>query len=56
MKEIPAVSVIIAMYNTEKYVGDCLETLLAQTFKNFEVIVIDDCSTDNSNAIVKSYA
>ena len=54
-KFLPAVSVIIAMYNTEKYIGECLDSFLAQTFKNFEVIVIDDCSTDNGNAIVKSY-
>ena len=53
---IPAISVIIAMYNTEKYIGECLESFLAQTFQDFEVIVIDDCSTDNSNAVVTSYA
>lgn len=43
------------MYNAEKYVGDCLDSLLAQTFEDFEVIVVDDCSTDNSAEIVKSY-
>lgn len=51
----PAISVIIPMYNTERYIGECLESILAQTFKNFEVIVVDDCSTDNSVAIVESY-
>lgn len=51
----PAISVIIAMYNTEKYIGDCLESVLAQTFQDYEVIVVDDCSTDNGNSIVKSY-
>ncbi|MBQ7198179.1 MAG: glycosyltransferase [Selenomonadaceae bacterium] len=50
----PAISVIIAMYNTEKYIAQCLESLLAQTFQDFEVIVADDCSTDNSAAIVDS--
>ena len=49
------ISVIIAMYNTEKYIGECLESLLSQTFKEFEVIVMDDCSGDNSNAVAKSY-
>ncbi len=44
------------MYNTEKFIGECLDSLLNQTFTNFEVIVIDDCSTDNSAAIVESYA
>ena len=43
------------MYNTEKYVGACLTTILNQTFQNFEVIVVDDCSTDNSCAVVESF-
>lgn len=49
------VSVIIPMYNAEKYFGVCLESLLIQTFTDFEVIVVDDCSTDNSLAIAESY-
>ncbi len=44
------------MYNAEKYIGALLESILNQTFPNFEVIVVDDCSTDNSVAIVESYA
>lgn len=51
----PAISVIIPMYNREKYIGECLDSLLAQTLKNFEVIIIDDCSTDNSISVVESY-
>lgn len=43
------------MYNMEKYVAECLESILAQTFQDFEVIVIDDCSTDKSCAIVEEY-
>ena len=43
------------MYNTEKFVGACLESLLAQTFKDFEVIVADHCSTDKSCEVVESY-
>lgn len=39
----------------EKYVGECLESILEQTFQDFEVIVVDDCSTDNSRDIVESY-
>ena len=50
------ISVVIAMYNTEKYIGECLESFLAQTFQDFEVVVIDDCSTDSSATIVESYA
>ncbi len=51
----PAVSVVIPMYNAEKYIGECLDSLLNQTFKNFEVIIVNDCSTDNSCAVVESY-
>lgn len=54
--EIPAVSVIIPMYNAEKFIGACLNSILAQTFKNFEVIIVDDCSSDNGVAIVESFA
>lgn len=53
---LPAVSVIIPMYNVEKYIGETLDSLLAQTFQNFELIVVDDCSTDSSCAVVESYA
>ena len=51
----PAVSVIIPMYNAEDFIGECLDSLLAQMFKDFEVIVVDDCSDDNSVEIVESY-
>ena len=54
-KNVPAVSIVIPMYNMEKYVGECLNSILAQNFQDFEVIVVDDCSTDNSRAIVQSY-
>ena len=47
-KENPLVSVIIPMYNAEEYIEECLQNLLNQTLKNFEVIVVDDCSTDKS--------
>ena len=55
MANVPAISVIIPLYNAEKYFGECLESLLAQTFQDFEVIVINDCSTDNSRQIAESY-
>jgi len=54
-KGCPAVSVVIPLYNTEKYIGECLNTLLAQTFTDFEIVVVDDCSTDNSVAVVENY-
>ena len=51
----PAISVIIPMYNVEKYIGQCLGSLLSQTFQDFEAIVVDDCSTDNSVAEVEKF-
>ena len=49
------VSVIIPVYNTEKYLRKCLDSVLAQTLKEIEIICIDDGSTDNSLAILKEY-
>ena len=54
-KTIPAISIIIPMYNVEKYIGDCLDSILAQTFKDYEVIAVDDGSTDKTCEIVESY-
>lgn len=53
--DIPAISVIVPLYNAEKYIGECLDSILVQTFRDFEVIVVDDCSTDNSVVVVDSY-
>ena len=52
---MPAVSVIVPMYNVEKYIAETLDSILNQTFQDFEVIVVNDCSTDNSRAIAESY-
>ena len=52
---LPAVSVIIPMYNAEKYLNECIDSILEQTFKDFELIIVDDCSTDSSCEIVESY-
>ena len=54
-KFLPAVSVIVPMYNAEKYLPVCLESILIQTLADFEVIVVDDCSTDSSATIAESY-
>ena len=54
-KNVPQISVVVPMYNVEKYVGECLDSLLCQTFQDFEVIVVDDCSTDDSRIIVEKY-
>lgn len=48
-------SVIIPLFNAERYIGECLDSLLVQTLRDFEVIIVDDCSTDSSPALVESY-
>ena len=52
----PEISVVVPLFNAEKFIGECLESLRAQTFRDFEVVVVDDCSTDSSCAIVERYA
>ena len=49
----PKVSVIIPMYNTAKFISTCIESVLLQTLKEIEIIVIDDCSTDDSYEFVR---
>lgn len=51
----PAISVIMPVYNSEKYLHEAIESILNQTFKDFEFIIIDDASTDKSVKIIKSY-
>ena len=55
MKELPLISVVVPLYNDEEFIGELLDSLIKQTLKNFEVIIVDDCSTDNGVDIVKSY-
>ena len=49
-------SVIIPVYNSEKYLKECLDSLVNQTFKDFEIICINDGSTDNSKKLLEEYA
>jgi len=53
---IPKVSVIIPVYNTEEYIGETLNSIINQTLKEIEIIVINDGSTDNSLQIINEYA
>ena len=49
------VSVIVPVYNVEEYLASCLESILNQTYRDLEILCINDCSTDNSRAILKEY-
>lgn len=53
---MPKISVIIPVYNTEKYLSECLDSVLAQTFQDFEIICVNDGSTDNSAQVLSDYA
>ncbi|MBR0121131.1 MAG: glycosyltransferase family 2 protein [Clostridia bacterium] len=50
------ISIIMATYNAEKTVGFAVDSVLKQTYENFELLVINDCSTDSTEKIVKEYA
>lgn len=51
----PSISIIIPAYNVEQYIKKCLDSLLKQTFQNFEVIIVNDGSTDKTAAICNEY-
>lgn len=50
------VSIITPSYNAEKYLVHTIESVLAQTYQNWEMLIVDDCSPDNANQLIKSYA
>src|SRR5690554_6000206 len=51
----PLISLVIPMHNAEKFITECLDSAVSQTYKNLEIIVVDDASTDKSTQIVKEY-
>ena len=55
-KQTPLISVIMPLYNAERFVGESIENVLRQTVGDFELIVIDDASTDASAEIARAYA
>lgn len=49
------ISIIVVCYNHSKYVIDCLESILHQTYKNIQLLIVDDCSTDNSVEVISDW-
>jgi GT2 family glycosyltransferase len=56
MADAPTLSVVMTVYNTERYVAEAVESVLAQTFRDFEFVIVDDGSTDGSTTILNDYA
>src|SRR4029453_11001777 len=55
MNTAPLVSVVTPFYNTENYLAECMESVLAQTYQNWEYILVNNCSTDRSSDIAQQY-
>jgi glycosyltransferase involved in cell wall biosynthesis len=56
VKSLPLVSVVTPFYNTREYLAECIESVIRQTYTNWEYILVDNCSTDGSSDIAKKYA
>jgi glycosyltransferase involved in cell wall biosynthesis len=54
--EEPLVSVVTPVYNGEKYIAECIESVLAQTYSNWEYVIVNNCSTDRTPEIINSYS
>ena len=52
----PKISIIVPVYNSEKYLGACIDSILSQSFRDFELILVDDGSRDFSPHICDDYA
>ena len=55
MNNEPLVSVVMPAYNAEEYIGEAIESILAQTYKDFEFIIVDDGSKDRTKEIINEY-
>lgn len=54
-QDLPLVSIITPLYNCEKYIGETIQSVINQTYSNWEMIIVDDCSKDNGVKIVTKY-
>jgi glycosyltransferase involved in cell wall biosynthesis len=55
-EELPLVTVLTPVFNGEEYLAECIESVLSQTYKNWEYIIVNNCSTDGTQAIAERYA
>jgi len=55
MQNSPLISVLLPTYNCDKYINECIDSILCQTYSNFELLIIDNCSTDNTVNLIKEY-
>ena len=53
---MPLVSIVTPVYNNEEYLAECIESVLAQTYQNWDYIIVNNCSTDKSGEIARRYA
>ena len=54
-KKNPLVSIIVNCHNGQKYLNQCIKSIINQTYKNWEIIFWDNCSTDNSTNIIENF-
>src|SRR6266852_2484975 len=56
MRAPPAVSVVTPVYNGQEFLAECIQSVLLQTYSNWEYVIVDNCSTDNTAAIAQQFA
>ena len=56
MEQTPRVSIVVPVYNVERYLRQCLDSLVNQTYQNVEIICVDDGSTDRTGEILEDYS
>mgnify|MGYP005989898629 CR=1 FL=1 len=56
IENLPLISIILASYNAEKYIEEAIDSIINQTYDNLEIIIVDDCSTDDTWKILEKYA
>ena len=56
LSELPLVSIIMPAYNSGEYIDEAIKSVLSQSYKNYELIIIDDCSRDSTFEILKYYS